>query len=53
MFATKLQQSGERLKEEARQEENRETVRALKEQSVDVEVIAKATGLSTEEIEAL
>ncbi len=61
MFATKLQQYGERLKDEARQEgrqegrqeEKRETARALKEQGVDVEVIAKATGLSTEEIEAL
>jgi predicted transposase/invertase (TIGR01784 family) len=53
MFATKLQQYGERLKEEARYEEKRETARALKEQGVAVEVIARATGLSEEEIRAL
>ena len=61
MFATKLKEYGERLKEEAReegrrkgrQEEKRETARAFKEQGVDIEGIAKATGLSTEEIAAL
>ena len=61
MFATKLKEYGERLKEEAReegrrkgrQEEKRETASALKEQGVHVEVIAKATGLSTEEIATL
>ena len=58
MFATKLKEYGERLKEEAReegrlegrQEERRDTARAFKEQGVDVAVIAKATGLSPEEI---
>ena len=73
MFATKLQEYGERLKKEAReegrqdgrlegrqegrregrQEGRREAVRALKEQGVDIGVIARATGLSAEEIEAL
>ncbi len=58
MFATKLKEYGERLKEEAReealqegrQEGKRETARALKEQGVDAAVIAKATGLSPEEV---
>lgn len=54
MFATKLKEYGERLKEEAREEgrheEKRETARALKEQGVDVAAIAKATGLSPEKI---
>ncbi len=57
MFATKLKEYGERLKEEAREEgrqaEKRETARDLKEQGVDVEIIAKAAGLSEGEIEAL
>ncbi|TVQ26281.1 MAG: hypothetical protein EA382_05775, partial [Spirochaetaceae bacterium] len=73
MFATKLKEYGERLKEEARkealqqgrregrqeghregrQEERLETARAFKEQGVDAAVIAKATGLSLSEIEAL
>ena len=69
MFATKLKEYGERLKEEARkealqegrqegrregrQEERLETARAFKEQGVDAAVIAKATGLSLAEIEAL
>jgi predicted transposase/invertase (TIGR01784 family) len=41
------------LKEEGRQEEKHKTARALKEQGVAVEVIARATGLSEEEIQAL
>ena len=61
MFATKLQQYGERLKDEARQEgrqegrqeEKRKTARAMKQRGIDVAVIAEVTGLSTEEIEAL
>ncbi len=65
MFATKLQEYGERLKEEARkealqegrqegrQEERRETARAMKERGIEVAVITEVTGLSTEEIEAL
>lgn len=61
MFGTKLKEYGERLKEDAReegrqegrQEERRRTARALKEQGVDGEVIAKATGLSAEEIAEL
>ena len=69
MFETKLREYGERLKEEARKEGRkegrregrlegrlegrREAARALKEQGVNVEIIARATGLSAEEIEAL
>ena len=61
MFATKLKEYGERLKEEARKEAlqegrregRRETARALKEQGVDSAIIAKTTGLSLPEIEAL
>ena len=57
MFATKLQQYGERLKEEARQkgreQEKRETARAMKERSIDVAIISDVTGLSEQEIKAL
>ena len=55
MFATKLQEYGERLKEvarqEGRQEERRDTARAMKERGIDVAVIAEVTGLSLEGIE--
>ncbi len=62
MFATKLREYGERLKEQAReegrqegrqggrQEEKRETARAMKERGIEVAVIAEITGLSQEEI---
>ncbi|TVQ21177.1 MAG: hypothetical protein EA382_13990, partial [Spirochaetaceae bacterium] len=61
MFATKLQEYGERLKEEAReegrlkgrQEERRATARAMTERGIDIAVIAEVTGLSREEIAAL
>ena len=77
MFATKLREYGERLKEEARkealqegrreghregrtegrregrQEARLQTARSLKEQGVDGAVIARSTGLSLAEIDAL
>ena len=65
MFATKLKEYGEQLKEEAhkegrlqgrqegRQEGRRETARAMKERGIDGTVIAEVTGLSAQEIDAL
>ena len=53
MIDTNIEQYEKKLRDEGREQEKRETARALKEQGVAVEVIARATGLSEQEIQAL